>query len=55
MTVLAASGTVPAQSQAGGDDEAWDVEAIAALDIPVVQALCLTSPRAQWADANAEG
>jgi cobaltochelatase CobN len=53
VTVLAAGGTVPAQSQAGGDDEAWDVGAIAALDIPVVQALCLTSPRAQWADANA--
>ena len=53
VTVLAAGGTVPAQSQAGGDDEAWDVGAIAALDIPVLQALCLTSPRAQWADASA--
>jgi cobaltochelatase CobN len=53
VTVLAAGGTVPAMSQAGGDDEAWDVGAIAALDIPVVQALCLTSPRAQWTDANA--
>src|ERR1022692_2284398 len=53
VTVLAAGGTVPALSQAGGDDEAWDVGAVAALDIPVVQALCLTSPRAQWAGANA--
>jgi len=53
VTVLAAGGTVPALSQAGGDDEAWDVGAIAALDIPVVQALCLTSPRVQWAGANA--
>ncbi|MDX6389203.1 MAG: cobaltochelatase CobN [Streptosporangiaceae bacterium] len=53
VTVLAAGGTVPAASQAGGDDEAWDVGAVAALDIPVVQALCLTSPRAQWAGANA--
>ena len=53
VTVLAAGGTVPAMSQAGGDDEAWDTGAIAALDIPVVQALCLTSPRAQWTDANA--
>jgi cobaltochelatase CobN len=53
VTVLAAGGTVPAASQAGGDDEAWDVGAIAALDIPVVQALCLTSPRAQWEEANA--
>jgi cobaltochelatase CobN len=46
VTVLAAGGTVPAAAQAGGDDEAWDVGAVAALDIPVVQALCLTSPRA---------
>jgi cobaltochelatase CobN len=53
VTVLAAGGTVPAASQAGGDDEAWDVGAIAALDIPVVQALCLTSPRAQWEGASA--
>jgi cobaltochelatase CobN len=53
VTVLAAGGTVPAASQAGGDDEAWDVGAIAALDIPVIQALCLTSPRAQWEGANA--
>jgi len=52
VTVLAAGGTVPAASQAGGDDEAWDVGAIAALDIPVVQALCLTSPQAQWAEAS---
>ena len=53
VTVLAAGGAIPARSQAGGDDEAWDVGAIAALDIPVVQALCLTSPRGQWAAASA--
>jgi cobaltochelatase CobN len=53
VTVLAAGGTIPAASQAGGDDEAWDVGAVAALDIPVIQALCLTSPRAQWAGSGA--
>jgi cobaltochelatase CobN len=53
VTVLAAGGTVPAAAQAGGDDEAWDVGAVAALDIPVLQALCLTSPRDQWDGANA--
>ncbi len=53
VTVLAAGGTVPALSQAGGDDEAWDTGAIAALDVPVVQALCLTAPRAQWSGASA--
>jgi cobaltochelatase CobN len=52
VTVLAAGGIAPALSQAGGDDEAWDVGAIAALDIPVLQALCLTAPRAQWAAAD---
>jgi cobaltochelatase CobN len=53
VTVLAAGGISPALSQAGGDDESWDVGAIAALDVPVLQALCLTAPRAQWADTSA--
>ncbi len=53
VTVLAAGGTAPALAQAGGDEEAWDAGAIAALDIPVIQALCLTSPRAQWEGASA--
>lgn len=48
VTVLAAGGSVPASSSAGGDDEAWDVERMAALDIPVLQGLCLTSSRAEW-------
>ncbi len=49
VTVLAAGGSAAALAQAGGDDEAWDAGAIAALDVPVVQALCLTTPRAEWA------
>jgi cobaltochelatase CobN len=53
VTVLAAGGVAPAMSQAGGDDEAWDVGAIAGLDVPVLQALCLTAPRAQWAETSA--
>src|SRR3984885_4872809 len=52
VTVLAAGGVAPALAGAGGDDEAWDVGAIAALDVPVLQALCLTAPRAQWAETN---
>jgi len=48
VTVLAAGGTKPATSSAGGDDEAWDVAAIANLDIPVLQGLCLTWDRATW-------
>ena len=35
VTVLAAGGITPALSQAGGDDESWDVGAIAGLDVPV--------------------
>ncbi|HJR88705.1 MAG TPA: cobaltochelatase subunit CobN, partial [Aeromicrobium sp.] len=54
VTVLAAGGTTPAGVSAGGDDESWDVERIAALDIPVLQALCLTSSRDEW-DASDEG
>ena len=51
-TVLAAGGTAPAGAQAGGDDEGWDVRALAALDVPVIQAMCLTWDRAAWAGAD---
>ncbi|CAI9419393.1 cobaltochelatase subunit CobN [Nocardioides sp. T2.26MG-1] len=54
VTVLAAGGSVPASVSAGGDDETWDVERIAALDIPVLQGLCLTSGRAEW-EASDDG
>ncbi|MGJ0121175.1 cobaltochelatase subunit CobN [Williamsia sp. MIQD14] len=52
VTVLAAGGTRPAGVTAGGDDEAWDVAELAALDVPILQGLCLTSSRAQWADGD---
>jgi cobaltochelatase CobN len=48
VTVLAAGGSVPSTASAGGDDEAWDVARMAALDIPVIQGLCLTTSRADW-------
>ncbi|MCW2811312.1 MAG: cobN [Friedmanniella sp.] len=51
-TVLAAGGTRPATASAGGDDEAWDVKALAALDIPILQGLCLTWDRASWATSD---
>ncbi|GAA4669742.1 cobaltochelatase subunit CobN [Amycolatopsis dongchuanensis] len=54
VTVLAAGGTRPSEAGAGGDDEAWDVSELAALDVPMLQALCLTSDRETWA-ANDEG
>ncbi|KAA1424432.1 cobaltochelatase subunit CobN [Mumia zhuanghuii] len=52
VTVLAAGGTKPGTASAGGDDEAWDVARMAALDIPVLQGLCLTSSRAEWAASD---
>lgn len=52
VTVLAAGGTKPATVSAGGEDEAWDVGALAALDIPILQALCLTWSREDWAESD---
>ncbi|WP_351228077.1 cobaltochelatase subunit CobN [Streptomyces sp. NPDC002133] len=51
-TVLAAGGTRPAEAQAGGDDESWDAGALAALDVPVLQALCLTGSRSTWEESD---
>ncbi len=53
VTVLAAGGAVAADASAGGDEDCWDVAALAALDVPVLQALCLTSSRAAWLDSSA--
>ncbi|GHC32541.1 cobaltochelatase subunit CobN [Streptomyces cinnamoneus] len=53
-TVLAAGGTRPAEASAGGDDESWDAGALASLDVPILQALCLTGPRSAW-EENDEG
>ncbi|WP_260639624.1 cobaltochelatase subunit CobN [Streptomyces angustmyceticus] len=53
-TVLAAGGSKPADASAGGDDESWDAGALAALDVPILQALCLTGPRSAW-EENDEG
>lgn len=50
VTVLAAGGVKPAAASAGGEDDSWNVEHLAALDVPILQGLCLTSSRAQWSD-----
>ncbi|TMR90713.1 cobaltochelatase subunit CobN [Nonomuraea basaltis] len=52
VTVLAAGGSRPATAGAGGDDEAWDVGALAALDIPILQGLCLTTGRRAWEESD---
>ncbi|BBG01508.1 MULTISPECIES: cobaltochelatase subunit CobN [Pseudonocardia] len=54
VTVLAAGGTKPASAQAGGEDEEWDVTELAALDVPILQGLCLTSSRETW-ESNDDG
>ncbi|WP_438292990.1 cobaltochelatase subunit CobN [Streptomyces sp. HUAS TT7] len=53
-TVLAAGGTKPATASAGGDDESWDAGALSGLDVPILQALCLTGSRSAW-EENDEG
>ncbi|MDG4824054.1 cobaltochelatase subunit CobN [Asanoa sp. WMMD1127] len=53
VTVLAAGGTNAADASAGGDDEAWSVDALAALDVPVLQGLCLTTTRDTWQRSDA--
>jgi cobaltochelatase CobN len=46
-TVLAAGGS------AGAEEGSWDAGALAALDVPVVQGLCLTASRANWQASDA--
>ncbi|MBW0012948.1 cobaltochelatase subunit CobN [Mycobacterium sp.] len=50
VTVLAAGGLRAAEAAAGGADDSWNVEHLAALDIPILQGLCLTTSRNQWRD-----
>ncbi|MFW5416914.1 cobaltochelatase subunit CobN [Nocardiopsis sp. CNT-189] len=52
-TVLAAGGAVAADASGGGDEDAWDAGALAALDVPIVQGLVLTSTREQWQASDA--
>jgi cobaltochelatase CobN len=45
VTVLAAGSS--------SDDDGWSAEALSELDVPVLQALCLTSTRAAWKESSA--
>ncbi|MFJ9536929.1 cobaltochelatase subunit CobN [Streptomyces sp. NPDC101225] len=51
-TVLAAGGTKPAEVSAGGDDESWNAGALTSLDVPILQALCLTGSRSAWEESD---
>jgi cobalamin biosynthesis Mg chelatase CobN len=48
-TVLAAGGA----NAAGAPDGDWDAGVLATLDVPLLQGLCLTSSRSQWAQSTA--
>lgn len=52
VTVLASGGARPSQASAGEDDDAWDVAHLAALDVPIIQGLCLTWGQADWAGST---
>ncbi|KIH96924.1 cobalamin biosynthesis protein CobN [Streptomonospora alba] len=52
-TVLAAGGAVAADASGGGDEDAWDAGALAALDVPILQGLVLTSTRERWQASDA--
>ncbi|HWC82177.1 MAG TPA: cobaltochelatase subunit CobN, partial [Pseudonocardiaceae bacterium] len=52
-TVLAAGGAVAADASAGGAEDSWDAGALAALDVPVLQGLVLTSTHADWTASDA--
>ncbi|MCH9733031.1 MAG: cobaltochelatase subunit CobN [Actinomycetia bacterium] len=47
-TVLAAGGANPGAAGAGECDDQWNVAHLAALDVPILQGLCLTSSRSAW-------
>ncbi|WOX08738.1 cobaltochelatase subunit CobN [Streptomyces sp. N50] len=52
-TVLAAGGANASEASAGGEEGAWDVEALNILGIPVLQGLCLTTSQAAWEASDA--
>jgi cobaltochelatase CobN len=50
LTTMLATGGAGA-ADVGERWQDWDAEALAALDVPVLQAVCATSTRAEWLDA----
>ncbi len=56
-TVLAAGGVAAAAGTPGGagglDGEAWEVSALAGLDVPIIQAPSCSSTSEQWMDSDA--
>ena len=56
-TVLAAGGASSGTTATGGsgadDDGSWEAGALATLGVPIIQGLCLTCSRADWAQSDA--
>ncbi|GAA3592806.1 cobaltochelatase subunit CobN [Kineosporia mesophila] len=52
VTVLAAGGNRPANASAGGDDSTWDIGALAALDVPILQAISTLTSRRRWVESS---
>jgi len=58
VTMLATGGSgaadtaAPAAEGVGESWQEWDAAALAALDVPVIQAVCATSSRASWEESN---
>ncbi len=55
-TVLASGGSHAADAQRGGGPEGWlewEVPALEALEVPVVQGICATSSREAWLESDA--
>jgi cobaltochelatase CobN len=58
VTMLATGGSGAADAAAGDGEgvgeqwQEWDASALAALDVPVIQAICATGSRAAWLDSD---
>ncbi len=52
VTVLAAGGNRPAGASAGGDESTWDIGALAALDVPILQAISTLTSRERWLESS---
>jgi cobaltochelatase CobN len=53
VTVLAAGAAGSSAGSAADGDDSWSAGGLAELDVPVLQGLCLTSSRADWAASSA--
>ena len=53
ITTVLAGGSMATGAEPGANGQGWEVPALAALGVPVVQAVAATSPSASWAGSSA--